>query len=80
MRYIPCTDSFICTLVPDSRQVMYWYDPKAGTFASAGSMATGREGHTASLLSDGCVLIAGGQSAGNTQAGSPFASAELYEP
>jgi WD40 repeat protein len=55
------------------------YDPKAGTFASAGSMATGREGHTATLLSDGRVLIAGGQSAGNTQAGSPFASAELYE-
>src|SRR5450759_2650852 len=56
------------------------YDPSNGTFNSIGSMTTGREGHTATLLSDGRVLIAGGQSAGNTKSGTPFASAELYQP
>jgi hypothetical protein len=56
------------------------YNPSTGIFNSIGSMTTGREGHTATLLSDGRVLIAGGQSAGNTNSGTPFASAELYQP
>jgi hypothetical protein len=56
------------------------YDPTTGTFNSIGSMTTGREGHTATLLSDGRVLLAGGQSGGNTNSGTPFAAAELYQP
>jgi hypothetical protein len=56
------------------------YDPSTGIFTSIGSMTTSREGHTATLLSDGRVLIAGGQAAGNTNSGTPFASAELYQP
>ena len=56
------------------------YDPSTGTFNSVGWMTARREGHTATLLSDGRVLIAGGQSAGNTNSGTPFASAELYQP
>jgi Galactose oxidase, central domain/Kelch motif len=36
------------------------YDPASGSFSSAGAMSTARAGHTASLLNDGRVLIAGG--------------------
>jgi hypothetical protein len=50
------------------------YDPKTGTFSPTGSLATARAWHTATLLADGRVVIAGG-------AGSAFlASAELYDP
>jgi hypothetical protein len=52
------------------------YDPTAGTFSSTGSMITNRQFHTATLLVDGKVLIAGGTASGS----SPLASAELYDP
>ena len=51
------------------------YDPATGTFAATGSMTTARVYHTATLLSNGEVLIAGGNSGGVT-----LASAELYDP
>jgi WD40 repeat protein len=54
------------------------YDPRTGTFSLTGSMATGRAGQTATLLSDGHVLIAGGtESLGIS--GDPLSSAELYQ-
>jgi len=51
------------------------YDPDTGTFASTGSMTTARRLHTATLLPDGRVLIAGGSGTGGSSA-----SAELYDP
>jgi len=52
------------------------YDPATGSFAPTGSMATGRNLHTATLLLDGRVLIAGGDGRGTVS----LASAELYDP
>ncbi len=52
------------------------YDPATKTFLAAGSMTTGRYWHTATLLPDGQVLIAGGYGG----SGLPLDSAELYDP
>ena len=54
------------------------YDPQTGTFALTGRMIAGREYQTATLLSDGRVLVVGG---GGDYANRLFlASAELYDP
>ena len=54
----------------------------AGAFIATGSLATGRVGHSATLLANGKVLISGG-STGQLSLGSALpnlASAELYDP
>src|SRR5262245_24752348 len=54
------------------------YDPSTGTFTTTGNMTTPREYHTATLLPNGKVLIAGGgfRIDGMLR---PLASAELYD-
>jgi hypothetical protein len=54
------------------------YDPASGTFTFTGSMTTPRYSHSATLLPDGDVLIAGGSASSVT--GVPLATAELYSP
>jgi hypothetical protein len=49
------------------------YDPATGTFTATGSMSTARDHHTATLLPNAKVLIAGGYSGRES-----LASAELY--
>ena len=57
------------------------YDPATQTFSPTGDMTVDRALHTAMLLGNGKVLIAGGQeSAGTTPTYVFLASAELYDP
>jgi N-acetylneuraminic acid mutarotase len=63
-------DNYICgELYLSSAEL---YDPGAGAWSDAGSMSIKRYSHTASVLSDGRVLVSGGAEAG--------ASAEVYDP
>jgi hypothetical protein len=55
------------------------YNPATGNFSPIGSMGTPREGHTATLLIDGRVLIVGGEDIGNS-GGVAVDSAVLYQP
>src|SRR5438094_87622 len=50
------------------------YDPATQTWTPTGNMAIPREHHTATLLGDGTVLVAGGDSRPAT------ATAEIYHP
>jgi len=51
------------------------YDPGTGVFTATGNLVAAREGHTATLLNNGQVLIAGGSGGAGE-----LASAELYNP
>jgi hypothetical protein len=51
------------------------YNPSSGTFSATGSMAVARFFHTATLLNNGKVLVAGGLTPGGVTA-----SAEVYDP
>jgi len=54
------------------------YDPATGTFTSTGNMTESRSSHTATLLQDGKVLIAGGMDEwGNNHT---LITAEIYDP
>ncbi len=54
------------------------YDPAMGRWTATGSMAESRYNHTATLLSDGSVLVTGGQD--ESVAGEALRSTEIYDP
>jgi hypothetical protein len=57
------------------------FDPVTGTFRATGEMITNRVFHTATLLADGRVLIAGGGPIiAGVNVNSALTSAELYDP
>ena len=53
------------------------YDPDSGDWTATGSLITARDGHTATLLPSGKVLVVGGC---NNNCDTKLASAELYDP
>jgi Galactose oxidase, central domain len=56
------------------------YDPATGAFTPTGSLGTARGGHTATLLANGKVLVAGGLISLNFAGVSVASTAELYDP
>lgn len=65
----------VCTPFCSTLASAELYDPATRTFRATGSLSVPRDHHTATLLNNGMVLIAGGQGAGNS-----LATAELYDP
>ncbi|MGA8223913.1 MAG: kelch repeat-containing protein [Candidatus Acidiferrales bacterium] len=61
------------TCVPIATNIADLFDPATGTFTATGSMTTARSGHTATVLQDNKVLVAGGSTL------SP-PTAEIYDP
>ena len=68
LRYDPVT---FASTNPASAEI---YDPATGQWQSAGSLSTGRQTHTATLLQNGKVLVAGGYFTNY------LSSAELFDP
>jgi N-acetylneuraminic acid mutarotase len=64
-------------LMPFSTASLGAFRELLGTWSPAASMATARGDHTATLLSDGQLLVTGGEGNGNS---SLFPSSELYDP
>ena len=52
------------------------HDLATGAWTATGPLTTAREQHTATLLPDGKVLVAGGRGTNNN----PLSSTELYDP
>jgi hypothetical protein len=57
------------------------YDPATGEFASTGSLLSSRYGHSATRLSDGRVLVLGGETtAGFGSGAAQVTTAEIWDP
>jgi N-acetylneuraminic acid mutarotase len=67
------------TIIEDSNEStasVEIYNPATGQWSATGNLVTGRHGHTATLLSNGEVLVTGG----NQYDTGTLSSAELYNP
>jgi predicted RNA methylase len=66
----------ICGLELSALASAELFDPAAGQFTSTGGMSVPRVFHTATLLGNGKVLVAGG----DNRRGTTYATAELFDP
>jgi hypothetical protein len=66
--------------MPNTSTRAQLFDPKTDSFVDTGPMTETRSNATATLLSGGRVLLAGGQGKPGADVGPPLASAELYDP
>ena len=66
------TNEIICNKFLASAEI---YDPSTDKFSVTGSMKSPRMNHTATLLRDGRVLVAGG-----SEGAAPLNTAEVYDP
>jgi N-acetylneuraminic acid mutarotase len=55
------------------------YDPATNTWTPAPALTVARYNHTATLLNNGKVLVAGGRGAGSSSGSSALASVEIYD-
>ena len=70
------TGGFGATNGPDHTSTSELYDPETGTWSATGPLSDARYGHTATLLWDGRVVVAGGF---NSQKGY-LNTTEVYDP
>jgi hypothetical protein len=56
------------------------YNPSSGAFSTAGNMTVARSGHTATLLGNGKVLIAAGETCSSATSCTTLSTAEVYDP
>jgi hypothetical protein len=59
------------------------FDPQTGAWSATQDMVASRAGHTATLLANGTVLVAGGAGSAEEsacQCHAPIGTAELYDP
>jgi len=75
-KHIRCRAA-VCAVVPLVFGLSRTAAAQSGTFSITGNMSNARTIHTATLLANGTVLVAGGFNPGVTSA---LASAELYNP
>jgi hypothetical protein len=69
------TGGFVGNTNSPSLSTAELYDPATGKFATTGSMSNKRDSHTATLLQDGTVLLAGGEDDFRF-----LFTAEIYDP
>lgn len=65
---------------PEVSNTASLYDPPTGKFTTVGTMLSSRQDHTATLLSDGRVLIAGGDAWMGGISPVALTTAEIYDP
>jgi hypothetical protein len=63
---------------PNSLSSVEIYNPGTNTWTTVNPMATGRQGHTQTTVSNGKILVTGGVTSADVTAG--LASTEIYDP